>query len=64
MENAYFSYCLFLQSLLRGSVVGIIFDDSVRLVSRSTSSDALVQNKHGFSFTKMGYAVDSAIVNL
>ena len=55
LELSYFS---FLQGLLGCSVAGYILDDSARSAGGSTNSGTFVKDKDGFSFTKMGYAVE------
>ncbi|KAA1158043.1 hypothetical protein EU508_15700 [Pseudoalteromonas fuliginea] len=51
---------VFLQSLLGCTAVGVFLDCTARCPSSSTSLGNTVED--GLSFSKMGYAVDSAIV--
>ncbi|WP_166109161.1 hypothetical protein [Pseudoalteromonas sp. Z9A5] len=53
---------VFLQSLLGCTAVGVLLDGSARSASSSTNSGTFVKDENGLSFSKMGYAVDSAIV--
>ena len=53
---------VFLQSLLGCTAVGVLLDNSARSSSSSTNSGTFVKDEESLSFSKMGYAVDSAIV--
>ena len=56
--------CILLNGLLGCTAIGVFIDESAANSSQKTASDGVfIKDKDGFSFAKMGYKIDSTLVN-
>ena len=56
--------CILLNGLIGCTAIGLFIDESVANLSQKTANNGVfIKDEEGFSFTKMGYEVDSTLVS-